>query len=125
MQSVLKLTEEKSLMSSSSQEPRASGKSAAMSSSGSAEPRNQFKSSIFKNADPSNVGRSLLEGIKDHLLSQARSDLAKQELQVEPLNNRSVSFSNKLMLKDWNYRTHNMDMLNLDENKFVNKKNYQ
>ena len=112
-----------SLMSSSSQEPRASGKSAAMSSSGSAEPRNQFKSSIFKNADPSNVGRSLLEGIKDHLLSQARSDLAKQELQVEPLNNWSASFSNKLMLKDWNYRTHNMDMLNLDENKCVNKKN--
>ena len=61
-----------SLMSSSSQEPRASGKSAAMSSSGSAEPRNQFKSSIFKNADPSNVGRYLLESIKDHLLSQAR-----------------------------------------------------
>ena len=112
-----------SLMSSSSQEPRASGKSAAMSSSGSAEPRNQFKSSIFKNADPSIVGRSLLEGIKDHLLSQARSDLAKQELQVEPLNNWSASFSNKLMLKDWNYRTHNMDMLNLDENKCVNKKN--
>ena len=125
VQSVLKLTEEKSLMSSSSQERRASGKSAAMSSSGSAEPRNQFKSSIFKNADPSNVGRSLLEGIEDHLLSQARSDLAKQELQVEPLNNWSVSFSNKLMLKGWNFRTHNMDMLNLDENKCVNKKNYQ
>ena len=62
-------------------------KSAAMFSSGSAEPKNQFKSFIFKNADPSNVGRSLLEGIKDHLLSQARSDLAKQELQVEVLNN--------------------------------------
>ena len=35
----------------------------------------------------------------------------------------SVSFSNKLMLKDWNYRTHNTDILNLDENKFVHKKN--
>ena len=31
----------------------------------------------------------------------------------------SVSFSNKLMLKDWNYGTHNTVFLNLDENKFV------
>ena len=37
----------------------------------------------------------------------------------------SVSFSNKLMLKDWNYRTLNTDMLNLDENKFVHKKNHR
>ena len=36
----------------------------------------------------------------------------------------SVSFSNKLVLKDWNYRTHNTDILNLDENKFDCKKNY-
>ena len=35
----------------------------------------------------------------------------------------SVSISNKLVLKDWNYRTHNTDMLNLDENKFVYKRN--
>ena len=51
-----------SLTSSSSQEPRASGKLAAMFSSGSQEPGNKLKSSIFKNADPSNVGRSLLDG---------------------------------------------------------------
>ena len=73
---------------------------------------------------PSNLRRSLLEGSKDHLLSQARSDLMKQELQVESLNNSSVSFSNKLLLKDWNYKTHSTDMLNLDENTFVHKKNY-
>ena len=36
----------------------------------------------------------------------------------------SVTFSNKLVLKDWNYRTHNTDMLNLDKIKFVYKKNY-
>ena len=28
------------------------------------------------------------------------------------------------MLKDWKYRTHNTDILNLDENKFVYKKYY-
>ena len=31
----------------------------------------------------------------------------------------SVSFSNKLMLKDWNYRTLNTDILSLHENKYV------
>ena len=42
---------------------------------------------FFKSVDPSNLGRSLLEGNKDHLLSQARSDLMKQEHEVESLNN--------------------------------------
>ena len=41
---------------------------------------------MFKYADPSKLGRSLLEGNKDHLLSQARSELVKQEHQVESLN---------------------------------------
>ena len=36
----------------------------------------------------------------------------------------SVSFSNNLLLKDWNYRTHSTDILSLDEDKFVDKKNY-
>ena len=75
------------LMSCSSQEPRASGKLAAMFSSGNKEPGNLIKSSVFKHADPSNLGRSLLEGNNDHLLSQARSKLMKQELQVGSLNN--------------------------------------
>ena len=43
------------LMSSSSQEPSALGKLAALFSFGSEEPGNQFKSSVFRNADPSNV----------------------------------------------------------------------
>ena len=29
-----------------------------------------------------------------------------------------------LLLKDWNYKTLNTDTLNLDENKYVYKKNY-
>ena len=61
-------------------------KLAALFSSGSKEPRNQFKSSVFKDADPSNLGRFLLEGNKDHLLSQARSELMKQEHQVGSLD---------------------------------------
>ena len=35
-----------------------------------------------------------------------------------------LSFSNKLMLNDWIWRTHITDMLNLDENKFDCKKNW-
>ena len=42
---------------------------------------------------------------------------------MDPSISASVSFSNKLELKDWNYRTLNTDILNLDENKFVYKKN--
>ena len=71
---------------SSSQEPRATEKLAAMFSSGDEEPGNQCKSSVVKHADPSNLGRSLLEGNKDHLLSQARSELMRQEHQVGAVN---------------------------------------
>ena len=91
-----------------------------MFSSGSGDPGNQFKSSIFRHGDPSNLGRSLLEGNKDHLLSQARSELVRQEHQIGSLNN---CVSDKLMLKDWNCRTHNTGTLNLDENKFGHMKN--
>ena len=94
----------KSLMSSLSQEPRAPGKP-AMVLLGSEEPGNQFKSSVFKHADPSNLGRSLLEGNKDHLLSQARSDIMKQEHQVETLNNcisnfQQQSYAQRLEFQD-------------------------
>ena len=41
---------------------------------------------MFGNANLSNLSGILLEGNKDHLLSQARSDLAKRELHVESLN---------------------------------------
>ena len=87
-------------MSNSSEEPRASGKPAAMFSLRSEEPGNQFKCSVFKHADPSNLGRSLFEGNTDHLLSQARSELMKQNVKLELSTIASVSFSNKLMLKN-------------------------
>ena len=52
----------------------------------SSEQGNLIRSSVFRNANLSNLRGSLLEGNKDHLLNQARSDLAKQELHVESLN---------------------------------------
>ena len=76
-----------SLKSNSSHEPRASGKPDALFSSRSDELGNPFESSLFKYADTSKLGRSLLEGNKDHLLSHARSDLMRQEHQVGSLKN--------------------------------------
>ena len=52
----------------------------------SSEQGNLTRSSVFRNANPSNLTGSLREGNKDHMLNQARSDLAKQELHVESLN---------------------------------------
>ena len=76
-----------SMMSSSSQEAGAYGKPDAMFSTRSNEPGNKFERSIFKFADPSSLGRSRLESNKDHLLSQARSELMKQEHPVGSFNN--------------------------------------
>ena len=47
----------KGLMSSSSQEPSAPGKPAALFSFGHEEPGDQFKSSVFRNADPPKCGK--------------------------------------------------------------------
>ena len=73
-------------MSHSSEWSRASGKPAALFSSESGEQRNQIWSSVFRNANPSNLRGSLPEGNKDCLLNLARSDMMKQELDVESLN---------------------------------------
>ena len=64
----------------SSRIPIAPGKPAAVFSLGSGGQGNQFKSSVFKHTDPSNLRRSLLEGNKDHLLSQARPEQGKSSL---------------------------------------------
>ena len=72
-----------SLRSQSSGGQKASGKPDAMFSSGQG---NLIKSSVFRNANPSNLKGSLLEGNEDHLLNQARSHLSKQDLHVESLN---------------------------------------
>ena len=68
-----------SLKSNSFQETRASGKPDAVFSSRSDEPGNQFESSFFKYADPSELERSLLD-------SNKRS-FVKQEHQIGSINN--------------------------------------
>ena len=58
-----------SLRSHSSEGQKASGKPDALFSS---EQGNLIWSSVFRNANPSNLRGSLLEGNKDQLLNQAR-----------------------------------------------------
>ena len=86
----------------------------------SSEQGNLIRSSAFRNANPSNLRGSHFEGNKDYSLNQARSDL--EELHVESLLSASVNYSDKRKSKDWRYRTHNSDLLSLDESKFVHKK---
>ena len=93
-----------------------------MFSSRSDEPGNQFESSIFY-ADPSILGRSLLEGNKDHLPSQARSEFMKQEHQVGSLNScinelQQPAYAQGLELEDAHH-----GKLNLEENNLDFKKN--
>ena len=66
-------------MLSSSQALGALVKLAALFSFGNEKPGAQFKSSVFKHADPSNLGRSLLEGSKDDLLNQAKPEFMRQD----------------------------------------------
>ena len=72
--------------SHSSEDQRASGRPTALCSPKCNEQRKQMWSSVSRNANPSDLSGTLLEGDKDHLLSQARSDLARRELHVESLN---------------------------------------
>ena len=46
-----------------------------------------MSSSSQKSDNSANVAKSLLDGNRDHLLTQARSELMKQEHKVESLNN--------------------------------------
>ena len=50
------------------------------------EERDQIRSSVFGNANVSNLSETLLEGNKDRLLNRARTDLARREIHVESLN---------------------------------------
>ena len=112
-------------MSCSSQDPKpvGTGKSVAVFSSQGRLRRDTFSEReppvdvvfgtnepIFRFSNPTNVAKSLLDGNRDHLLTQARSKPMKQEHKVEPLTIALMSYSGKLMLNDWNCRTPITDM---------------
>ena len=70
---------------------------------------------VFKFADPGSIGKSFLEGNKDHLLNQARFELVKQGHQVGSFNSciqelRQQVYTQRLDLEDAV-----TDILNLEE----------
>ena len=83
-------------MTSFSRDPKVSGKPDVVFSCHSESGQNTFSESdrsgtfhsVFRFADPANIGKSLLDGNKDHLLNQARSEIMKQEHQVESLTRK-------------------------------------
>ena len=66
----------------------------------------------------------LLKAIKSFCSVKQDLNLWDRNIKLDLSIIASVSFSSKLMLKDWNYRTLNTDAMSLDENKFVFYKNY-
>ena len=59
----------------------------------------------FRFSNPVNVAKSLLDGTRDHMLAEARSELMKQEYRVESLNTciselQQQTYSQRLELED-------------------------
>ena len=80
------------------------------------EERYQILSSVFSG--------TLLAGNKDHLLNQARSDLARKEIHVESLNKCIDDLQKRTEVQDiGHYKKYNMNLLNLVENKLDCKRN--
>ena len=109
--------------SHSSEDHRASGKPAALFSPKSDEQRNQMWSSVFGNANVSNLSKTLLEGNKDHMLNRARTDLAEEKFMSSRSISASLIYKNERRYKIGNYKKYNTNLLNLVENKLDYKKN--
>ena len=76
------------------------------------------RSSVVRNANPSNLRGSLLEGNKD----QQDRTWRNKKFMSSPSMSASVKYHNKRKSTDWRYKTLNTDLLNLDENRFEYKK---
>ena len=111
----------KGLISSSSQEPSAPGKPAA----GNEEPGKPTQEFCFQKKLTRQIWEDLIMKAQKVMCSVRQGlNLRDRNIKLDLSIIASVRQSNMLMVKDWNYRTHNTDILNLDENKFVHKRNY-
>ena len=74
--------------------------------------RNLIRSSVFRNANPSNLRGSLLESNKDHFLIWQDQSWRSKNFMSSPSKSASVNYSNdKRKCKDWHYKTHNTDFV--------------
>ena len=109
------------MMSSSSQDPISAGKLVALFSSPNGLNQDTFcdrddfslrhqqvmgsNEPFIRFSNPANVSKSLLDGNRNHLLAEARSELMKQEYKVESLNTcinelQQQTFAQRLELED-------------------------
>ena len=111
-------SEREHLMSSSYQDPTSTGKPVAVFASQSRLNQDTFpretnllmsffgsNEPIFRFSNPANVAKSLLDGNRDHLITQARSELLRQEHKLESLNNcinelQHQTYAQRLELQD-------------------------
>ena len=96
--------------SHSSEDHGASRKPAALFSPKRNEQRNRMWSSVFRNANLSNLSGTLLEGNKDHLLSQGKENF----MSIHSIS-ASVIYKNEWRRKAGHYRTYKTNLLNLFE----------
>ena len=75
------------------------------------------------NSNPRHVAKSLLDGNRDHLLTQTRSELMKQEQNVESLNRCISELQQQVSAQRLELRPIT-EALNLVENKCDYKKSY-
>ena len=110
--------------SHSSEGREATGRPVALFSPKRNEQRNQTWSSVFGNAIVSNLGETLLEGNKDHLLNRGRTDLARREIHVESPNKCINDLQKERRHKIGHCKKYKTKVLNLVENKQDYIRNY-
>ena len=89
----------------------------------SSEQGNLIRSSVYRNAIPSNLRGSLLEG-KHGSLAQSGKIRPGEASMSSPSTSASVNYNDKRKSKDWRSRAPNSDLLKLDENQFDYRKKF-
>ena len=85
----------------------------------SSEHGNLIRSSVFRNANPLNLRETRITcSVKQDQTWRSKNFMSNLSMSA------SVNYNYERKRKDWHYKTHNTDLLNLDENKFDYKQNY-
>ena len=56
---------------------------------------------FFRFSNPANVSKSPLNGNRDHLFAEARSELMKQDYKVESLNTCTIELQQQIYAQRW------------------------
>ena len=83
---------------------------------------NLIRSSLFRNASPSNLQSLSLNVMRITRSIRQDQTWRNKKFMSNPSVSASVSYNDKRKSQDWHYRTHDTDLLNPDEDKFDYKK---